>query len=43
MDRKEAESYCRKQRKIQAYMEKNRGNLTYLQWRGLVISYGWKA
>lgn len=43
MDREEAESYCRKQRKIQAYMEKNRENLTYLQWRGLVISYGWKA
>ena len=43
MDREEAESYCRKQRKIQAYMEKNRENLIYLQWRGLVISYGWKA
>jgi len=43
MDRKEAESYCRKQRKIQAYVEKNKNDLTYLQWRGLVISYGWKA
>ncbi len=43
MDRKEAESYCRKQRKIQAYMEKNRDNLTYLLWRGHMISYGWKA
>ena len=43
MDRKEAENYCRKQRKIQAYVEKNKEELTYLQWRGLVISYGWKA
>lgn len=43
MDRKEAEDYCRKQRKIQAYVEKNKENLTYLQWRGLVISYGWKV
>lgn len=43
MDRKEAENYCRKQRKIQAYIEKNKENLTYLQWRGLVISYGWKT
>lgn len=43
MDRKEAESYCRKQRKIRAFVEKHREDLTYLQWRGLVISYGWKA
>lgn len=43
MDRKEAENYCRKQRKIQAFVEKNREELTYLQWRGLVISYGWKV
>lgn len=43
MDRKEAEDYCRRQRKMQAYVEKNRENLTYLQWRGLIVSYGWKA
>lgn len=42
MDRKEAESYCRKQRKIESFMKKNKEALTYLQWRGLVISYGWK-
>ncbi|MCM1388439.1 MAG: methyltransferase domain-containing protein [Bacillus sp. (in: Bacteria)] len=42
MDRKEAESYCRKQRKIESFMRKNKEDLTYLQWRGLVISYGWK-
>lgn len=42
MDRKEAESYCRKQRKIESFMRRNREDLTYLQWRGLVISYGWK-
>ncbi len=42
MDRNEAERYCRRQRKIQAYVEKNRESLTWLQWRGLVISYGWK-
>ncbi len=43
MDRKEAEDYCRQQRKIQAYIQKHRENLTFLQWRGLVISYGRKA
>lgn len=42
MNREEAESYCRKQRKIQSFMEKNRQNLSYLHCRGLLISYGWK-
>lgn len=42
MDREEAESYCRKQRRIQSFMQKNRENLTYLHCRGLLISYGWK-
>ena len=42
MDRKEAESYCRRQRKIQAYMMDNKENLRYLYYRGLLISYGWK-
>lgn len=42
MDRKEAENYCRKQRKIQSFIEKNKDDLTYLQCRGLLISYGWK-
>ena len=42
MDRKEAESYCRRQRKMQTYMMDNKGNLRYLHCRGLLISYGWK-
>lgn len=42
MDRKEAENYCRKQRKIQSYMADNRNELKYLHYRGLVISYGRK-
>lgn len=42
MDRKEAENYCRKQRKIASFIKKNKEDLTYLQWRGLIISYGWK-
>lgn len=42
MDRKEAEDYCRRQRKIQAYVQKNRETLTCLQWRGLIVSYGWR-
>lgn len=42
MDRKEAENYCRKQRKIQSYMTDNRENLRYLHYRGLLINYGWK-
>ena len=42
MDRKEAENYCRMQRKIQTYMMDNKENLKYLHYRGLLISYGWK-
>lgn len=42
MNRKEAEGYCRKQRKIQAFMKQNRNDLRYLQFRGLLVSYGWK-
>ena len=42
MDRKEAEAYCRKQRKIQSFIMENREKLTYLFYRGLIISYGWK-
>ena len=42
MDRKEAESYCRRQRKIQTYMKDNKENLRFLHYRGLLISYGWK-
>ncbi len=42
MDRKEAESYCRKERMVQSFVSKNKENLTYLQCRGLLISYGWK-
>lgn len=42
MDRKEAESYCRRQRKIQAFMTENREDLKYLHYLGMMISYGWK-
>lgn len=42
MDRKEAESYCRRQRKIQGYVTKNKETLTCLQYRGMLVSYGWK-
>lgn len=42
MDRKEAEHYCRRQRKIQAFMTVNREDLKYLHSLGLMISYGWK-
>ena len=42
MDRKEAENYCRRQRKIQSYIENNKEDLKYLHYRGLLINYGWK-
>lgn len=42
MDRKEAENYCRRQRKIQAYVTKHRENLKCIHYRGLMISYGRK-
>lgn len=42
MERREAESYCRRERKIQAYMTARQGELKYLHYRGMVISYGWK-
>ena len=42
MDREEAEMYCRKQRNIQSFVSQNKENLTYLHYRGLIISYGWK-
>ena len=42
MDRKEAESYCRKERKIQSFINKNIDDLIYLRCRGLLISYGRK-
>lgn len=42
MNRKEAESYCRRQRKIQAFVTANQDDLQYLHYRGLLISYGWK-
>lgn len=42
MDREEAESYCRKQRKIQSFVVENQERLTYLSYRGLLVSYGWK-
>lgn len=43
MERKEAESYCRRQRKIQAYAAANREHLNYLHFWGLLISYGYKT
>ena len=42
MDRKEAESHCRRQRKIQRYAAENRAALRCLHYRGLLVSYGWK-
>lgn len=42
MDRKEAESYCRKERKIQSFINKNINDLIYLHCRGLLVSYGRK-
>lgn len=36
------ESYCRKQRKVQAYVAANRENLKYLHYWGLLVSYGYK-
>lgn len=42
MNRKEAESYCRRQRKVQTFVTANQDDLQYLHYRGLVISYGWK-
>ncbi len=42
MSRKEAESHCRRQRKIQAYLTENRENLKFLHYRGLMVSYGRK-
>jgi len=42
MERSEAEGYCRKQREVQSYMAKNRANLNYLHYRGLMVSYGRK-
>lgn len=42
MDRKEAESHCRKQRKIQSFIKNNEDELRYLHCRGLLVSYGWK-
>lgn len=43
MERREAEKYCRKQRKIQSYIAGMGDNLNYLHYRGLLISYGWKG
>lgn len=42
MNRKEAENYCRMQRKIQTYVTENKDSLKYLHYRGLLISFGWK-
>lgn len=42
LDRKEAESHCRRQRKIQKYTAENREDLRCLHCRGLLVSYGWK-
>ncbi len=42
MERKEAESYCRRQRKLQSHMAANRMDLKYLHYRGLMISFGRK-
>ena len=42
LDRKEAESYCRRQRKIQGYVTKNKEGLRCLHYRGLMVSFGWK-
>ncbi len=42
LDRKEAESYCRRQRKIQGYVKENRADLKCLHYRGLMVSFGWK-
>ncbi len=42
MDRKEAESHCRRQRKIQRYAAENKAALRCLHYRGLLVSYGWK-
>ena len=42
MDRKEAEGYCRRRRKMHTYMMDNKENLKYIHYRGLLISYGWK-
>lgn len=42
LDRKEAESHCRRQRKIQGYMTENREELRCLHYRGLLVCFGRK-
>lgn len=42
MDRKEAESYCRRQRQVQRYVTENREALRGLHYRGLLVSFGRK-
>lgn len=42
MDRKEAESYCRRQRKIQKFVAEQKTGLKCLHYRGMMVSYGYK-
>lgn len=42
LERKEAESYCRRQRKIQKYVTENKADLRCLHYRGLLVSFGRK-
>jgi len=42
MDKKDADEYCKKQKKIARFLNKNKANLTYTHILGLMISYGRK-
>ena len=42
MERKEAENYCRRERKILSYVTEHKKDLKGLHYRGMTISYGWK-
>lgn len=43
MDRKEAEFYCNKQRKIAHFIQADMENISYVHFMGLMISYGIKG
>lgn len=42
MSRKEAEDYCNQQNGIVHYLKSNRGSVAFTEFKGLMISYGWK-
>ena len=42
MSRKEAEDYCNQQNGIVHYLKGNRGSVAFTEFKGLMISYGWK-